>query len=122
MLTRIVTQPLTSKSGDEQSALDSVYALFPTTREILRRYGRNAIKFTKVAVPILNQVARPFTTKWHAESMAKAFDDEEKCKEFRMELENLLDDLRKFSRLLAEIADVEDLTDLESSEGNNSAT
>ena len=30
-----------------------------------------------------------------------------------MELENLLNDLRKYNRMLAEIADVEDLTDLE---------
>ena len=47
MLTRVVTQPLPSESGDEQSALDSVYTLFPTTREILRKHGRNAIKFSK---------------------------------------------------------------------------
>ncbi len=41
MLTRIVTQPLPDESGDEQTALDSMYSLFPTTREILRRRGRH---------------------------------------------------------------------------------
>ena len=35
MLTRIVTQPLPREVGDEQTALDSVYALFGITREIL---------------------------------------------------------------------------------------
>ena len=40
MLTRIVTQPLPAEAGDEQTALDSVYSLFPTTREILRRRGQ----------------------------------------------------------------------------------
>ena len=45
MLTRIITQRLPSESGDEQSALDSVYTLFSTTREILCRHGRNAIEF-----------------------------------------------------------------------------
>ena len=59
MLTRIVTQPLPSEVGDEQTALDSVYSLFATTREILRRRGRDTIGFSKVAIPVLNQVVRP---------------------------------------------------------------
>ena len=113
MLTRIVTQRLPSESGDEQSALDSVYTLFPTTREILRKHGRDTIEFSKVAVPILNQIVRPFTTKWHRASLAKEFNDEKKRQEFRMELEKLLNDLRKYNRMLAEIASIEDLTDLE---------
>ena len=76
MLTRIVTQPLPAKSGDEQTALDSVYSLFQTTREILRRRGRTTISFSKVAIPVLNQVVRPFTAKWHRESIAGAFQQE----------------------------------------------
>ena len=116
MLTRIVTQHLPPKSGDEQSALDSVYTLFPTTREVLRRHGNGTIEFSKVAVPMLNQIVRPFTTKWHKESLAKAFNNEKKRQEFRMELEELLNDLRKYNRMLAEIAGVEDLTNLESVE------
>lgn len=63
MLIRIVTQTLPPKSGDEKAALDSVYTPFPTTREILCRHGREAINISKVAVPILNQVVRPFTAK-----------------------------------------------------------
>ena len=39
MLTRIVTQPLPQELGDELTALDSVYALFGITRDILRRQG-----------------------------------------------------------------------------------
>ena len=73
MLTRIVTQPLPSEDGDEQTALDSVYSLFPTTREILRRRGRGTIQFSKVAIPVLNQVVRPFTAEWHRKSLANAF-------------------------------------------------
>ena len=45
MLTRIVTQPLPSEDGDEKTALDSVYSLFSTTREILRLHGRKAIHY-----------------------------------------------------------------------------
>ena len=113
MLTRIVTQPLPSEAGDEQTALESVYSLFSTTREILRRRGRRTLQFSKVAIPVLNQVVRPFTAKWHKENLADAFREERKRKKFRQELENLQEDLRNYNRLLAEIAGVEDLTDLE---------
>lgn len=114
MLTRIVTQPLPLEAGDEQTALDSVYSLFPTTREILRRQGRDTIRFSMVAIPVLNQVVRPFTAKWHKESLAGAFGDPQKRQEFREELQSLQEDLRNYNRLLAEIAGVEDLTDMES--------
>ena len=117
MLTRIVTQPLPVEEGDEKTALDSVYSLFPTFREILRRRGRGTIQFSKVAVPVLNQVVRPFTAKWHKESLAGAFDNEVRRKEFREELAVLQDELRNYNRMLAEIAEVEDLTDLEQAEG-----
>ena len=113
MLTRISTQPLPVETGDEQTALDSVYSLFPITREILRRHGRGTIQFAKVAIPVLNQIVRPFTAKWHKESLRGAFDHEDSRKEFREELTTLQEDLRNYNRLLADIAEVEDLTDLE---------
>ena len=116
MLTRIVTKELPSQVGDEQTALDSVYSIFPTTREILRRRGRSTIEFSKVAIPVLNQVVRPFTAKWHKESLAGAFSSSSGCQEFRVELETIQEELRKYNRLLAEIAEVEDLTDLEKPE------
>ena len=117
MLTRIVTQPLPTEAGDEKTALDSVYSLFPTTREILRRRGRKTIDFTKVAIPVLNQVVRPFTAKWHREALSDNFEVEAKRTEFRKELAVLQVDLRNYNRMLAEIAGVEDLTDLELTEG-----
>ena len=117
MLTRIVTQPLPYNVGDDKTALDSVYSLFPITREILRRHGRSTIKFSMIAIPVLNQVVRPFTAKWHRESLAGAFDDDAKRQEFRKELVGLQGDLRSYNRMLAEIAGVEDLTDLEQAEG-----
>ena len=117
MLTRIITQPLPSETGDEKTALDSVYSLFSTTREILRRRGRGTIQFSKIAIPVLNQVVRPFTAKWHRESLIGAFGDESKQAEFRNELRFLQDDLRNYNRMLAEIASVEDLTNLEQTAG-----
>ena len=117
MLTRIVTQPLPAESGDEKTALDSVYALFAITREILRRRGRGTVQFSKVAIPVLNQVVRPFTAKWHRGSLAGDFGNADKRMEFREELEVLQIELRNYNRMLAEIASVEDLTDLEQIEG-----
>ena len=117
MLTRIVTQPLPNNVGDDKTALDSVYSLFPITREILRRRGRSTVRFSMVAIPVLNQIVRPFTAKWHRESLAGAFNDDRKCRNFREELAALQDELRNYNRMLANIAGVEDLTDLEKHTG-----
>jgi len=37
LLTRVATQPLAQEHGDEKTALDSVYALFSTSRETIKR-------------------------------------------------------------------------------------
>ena len=113
MLTRITTQPLPEEAGDEKAALESVYKLFPITRGILRRHGLHTVQFSKVAIPVLNQVVRPFTVKWHRKSRHGEFGDEAARREFRGDLRALLVDMRNYNRMLAEIADVEDLTDLE---------
>ena len=113
LLTRITTQPLAIRDGDEQTALDSIYSLFDTTREIIRRNGRNCIEFTKIAIIILNQIIRPFTAKWHKRSLEKCFDNSIKCAEFRCELLALQEKLQVYTAMLAEMANVEDLTTLE---------
>ena len=119
MLTRVATQRLPSESGDEETALNSIYSLFQTTREILRQHGRGAFHFTRVAIPVLNQVVRPFTAKWHKEFLSGSLENEDKRVEFRDELEILQKDLRNYNRMLAEIAEVEDLTDLEGTKENH---
>ena len=116
LMTRIATQPLGKQDGDEKAALNSVVSLFGITREILRRRGRKTVRFSKVAIPVLNQILRPFTAKWHRRSVDGAFDDPKRREEFRCELAAIQTDLRNFNRMLAEIACVEDLTDLEEKE------
>ena len=69
-------------------------------------------------IPVLNQVVRPFTAKWHRLSLLGAFEDEAARGEFREDLQGLLADMRNCNRMLSEIAGVEDLTDLERAEGN----
>lgn len=115
LLTRTATQPLPDKDGDEKAALDSVYSLFQTTREILKRKGRHCKEFTKIAIAVLNQEIRPFTTKWHKLS-PEAWSDKEQCHRFREELQKLQGFLAHYTRSLADLADVEDLTDAESTD------
>lgn len=112
MLTRVVTQPMIDTGDDEQTALDSVHALFGITREILRRRGRDCIQFSKISVVVLNQIIRPFTAKWHRLALAGAFEQSDQCQAFRQELAALQIDLRNYARALADIAHVEDLTEL----------
>lgn len=116
LLTRITTQPLPVEHGDKKTALDSVYSLFAITREIIREQGPECINFTKIAIVVLNQVIRPFTAKWHRKSLADDFEHESERLAFREELATLQVELRKYSRMLADIAAVEDLTDLEETE------
>ena len=110
LLTRITTQPLQPGSGDEKAALSSVYSLFSTTRDILKEKGKNAVQFTKVAIIVLNQIVRPFTAKWHRKSLSGAFDDPAECEAFRSELQEVQKWLIAYTRLLADMAKVEDLT------------
>ncbi len=113
LLTRITTQYLEPEHGDEQTALESVHALFDLTREVIKRKGRHCIEFTKIAIVVLNQVIRPFTAKWHRLSLQGAFQDKDLCGQFRDELSDLQALLRTYTKMLADMADVEDLTELE---------
>lgn len=112
LITRIVTQDLEINGGDEESALDSVYSLFDTTRIILKQKGRKCKSFTKIAVIILNQIIRPFTAKWHNEKQKGAFQNLDKCIEFRNELKELQIKMKNYAALLASIAGVEDITNI----------
>jgi len=113
LLTRIATQPLGDRNGDEKTALDSIYSLFPTTRSIIKDNGRGCIEFTKLAVVVLNQKVRPFTAKWHKVSVERGFDKPELRAQFRAELAQIQVVLRTYTAMLADMAGVEDLTNLE---------
>ncbi|MBF0425221.1 MAG: hypothetical protein HQL66_05340 [Magnetococcales bacterium] len=121
LITRVATQPLPDEHGDEKAALESVYQLFSLTREVLKQ-NRGCDVFAKVAIPMLNQVIRPFTAKWHKVSLAGGLVPQTgldrpgmttTAAAFRDELAALQCDLLNYARLLAELAMVEDLTDIE---------
>jgi hypothetical protein len=108
LLTRITTQVLDTKDGDEKTALDSIFSLFGTTRSIIKLHGRDSLQFTKLAIVVLNQVIRPFTAKWHKLSLTGAFQDPAQCATFRAELAALQADLRIYTGMLGEMAGVEE--------------
>jgi len=112
LLTRITTQSLPDDKGIEQAALDSVHKLFEITRSVLKANGRDCIGFARIAIVILNQIIRPFTAKWHKLSEQGAFDDVTSKQLFRKELILLQEELIKYTKMLSEIADVEDLTEI----------
>ena len=113
LVTRIATQQLMPGHGDEKTALESIHLLFSITRDVLKK-NRGCDRFAPIAVAMLNQKIRPFTAKWHPIALNKGFDDSETRLEFRRELEELQNVLRSYSSALSKIANVEDLTDLES--------
>jgi hypothetical protein len=73
LATRISTQPLREDEGVLREALESLYQLFATTREILRRHGPTVARkkgqgehsFAELAVYVLNYGLRPLLAKWH---------------------------------------------------------
>jgi hypothetical protein len=113
LVTRGVIQRPEPGVGDEAAAMKGIYDLFPLTRSTIKRYGRDGINFTRIAVVMLNQKVRPFTDRWHRRVLAGALNDANRG-EFREELAGLQTDLRNYTRLLGDLAEVEDLTDLES--------
>lgn len=111
LATRVVTQDLDYTYGDEKSALESINKIFGLTREIIKKYKRDCIEFSKIAVVILNQKVRPFTSKWHRISVVDGFNDIN-SREFRNELENMQKILRLYTQMLGDMAGVEEKDDL----------
>ena len=112
LLTRVTTQALNSGEGTETAALASIHSIFKTTREVLKTHGRDCIQFSKVAIVILNQIVRPFTSKWHPRIEESSLDNAS-ITVFRNDLADLQKKLIAYTHMLSEIAGVEDITALE---------
>ncbi len=115
LLTRVTTQRLPLEHGEEQRALSSIYELFPLTRDILKSKGRKCREFSRISIVVLNQIVRPFTAKWHSRLAENTPLTGQAGNEFRADLYELQGELVRYARMLADMAGVEDLTQLEQS-------
>jgi Patatin-like phospholipase len=101
---RITTQRLGYLDGVEKTALDSVYALFQATRDINDRFPA-ARHFDALAWEVLNNRVRPFTARWHHESERGMLGALDATDEFRAQLTQLQNVLRRFDNLLLKLQD-----------------
>ncbi|GAB3479549.1 hypothetical protein [Nocardiopsis coralliicola] len=128
LITRVTVVDLRPDEGLMREALGSVYTLFGSTREILRRYGpdvalrrpRGKLSFGAISVAVLNGALRPFLARWHpALTSYEATLPEggdlvaherawEHADELRRELAEVRTALTDLARLLAEVAGVAD--------------
>ncbi len=73
LITRISVVPLQPGEGLLREALTSLYSLFGSTREVLRRHGPDVARrhddgvysFGELAVLVLNYELRPLLARWH---------------------------------------------------------
>lgn len=130
LVTRITTAPLHKEEGLLREALTSLYSLFGTTREILKKYGPAIAKpgnpeditFGHLAVAILNKIVRPVLAKWHPvltdweaqKPENKSTTDHEKAwvhnDALRAEINQIREQLIEYADVLAEVAGVARLT------------
>lgn len=129
LVTRIAVVPLGRGEGLLREALSSLYSLFATTREILRRYGPDVAEpkpggqysFGSLAVALLNVGLRPVLARWHpalqdweaAQPKDRSRGEHERAwdraSELRAALETTRDLLTQYARLMAEACGVPDL-------------
>lgn len=73
LITRVGVIELAPGEGLVREALTSLYSMFDTTRDILRRYGPSiaqpapgsSVSFGHLAVSVLNDALRPMLSTWH---------------------------------------------------------
>ncbi len=122
LVTRIAVQPMEVDQGLLREALNSLYSLFGSTREILKAAGPNVGASRKsvggIAIAVLNNGLRPFLSKWHPllqEWEAQRPSDRSlkqheaawpETPQLRQELATLRHDLEQYANALAAIAGV----------------
>jgi hypothetical protein len=128
-VTRIAVVPLGAEEGLLREALSSLYSLFATTRDILRRYGPDVAEpkpdgqysFGILAVAMLNYGLRPVLARWHpaledweaGRPSERSRGEHERAWEhahdLRVALDAARDVLTQYARLMASACGVPDL-------------
>lgn len=126
LITRISIIELKPDEGLLREDLSSLYSVFSTTREILKKYGASIarckddseISFGYLAIAVLNTVLRPVLAKWHPLLLdyesRKTKDTSpveheqlwERNQELRAELNQVRHILLEYAEILAEVAKV----------------
>lgn len=108
--TRITTQRLHYRSGDEDTAAQSIYKLFQKCRDLMAENPKDKL-FEQAALKMLNDTIRPYTARWHgwmtpdpAEkdekgNPARKLSDPQVRRKFRTELRELQPKLRVFEAI-----------------------
>lgn len=131
LATRITLINLKEDFGSLREVLTSMYNFFKVTREILKKHGpevgkpkelkKKEISLGMIAIDILNQVLRPFMSKWHillseyeelkvqSISSIKYEKEWEMNKQFRSELKEIQRKLNDYSNLLLDILKIDNL-------------
>lgn len=105
MRTRISTQPLPYRSGDESTALESIYRLFKITRDTISTNGPECRHFATITVDVLNFKIRSFTARWHKLAEAGILDAEDGRHSFRGALQELQETLSLFLQFLGRLSE-----------------
>ncbi|HRI14333.1 MAG TPA: hypothetical protein PLX89_15170 [Verrucomicrobiota bacterium] len=106
--TRILSQQLHYRSGDEETAAKSVSSLFDTVRKLLVDHPQ-AIAFEALSKTMLNQVIRPYTARWHGWITQGRFNEERTRRTFRAELQELQNRLEPFGSAFKTLSDGKEL-------------
>ncbi len=118
LVTRITTQHLHFRSGDEETAAESVFKIFAIARGLLEK-NPAAHAFEELTLKLLNDTLRPYTARWHGwmtedKALHSAdgrpllkFKDAWVRQQFRRELLELQPRIRGFQEALAALKDGE---------------
>lgn len=127
--TRVTAVDLADEDGTSREALSSLFGLFDTTRDIMRRHGPGVarssgtgnLSFGIIAVRVLNDVLRPVLSEWHPRleayeaqcppgTPAITWEQQwEHDEALRAELRRVRPVVRQYLLVLAEAADVDEL-------------
>ncbi len=116
-MTRVSTQPLDPDGGLLRDALESLYQLFLSTRELVKNFSptqsSSGTPVELLAIRMLNVEVRPFLTKWHSIIPYDCSDTSEfseaQSQECRKDLECLRIALLDYSKAFGELARVNQL-------------
>lgn len=105
--TRITTQPLQWRVGDERAALESLHHLFPTVRQLVQGLGPRARTAGELGIFVLNRYIRPLTSTWHGRLQRTGFLHDDDRRLFRLELRELRAKLVRLQPVFRALADPE---------------